>query len=80
MIFLIKQEQRASVLSRQLEIPEIEKSIRDGIKDVEKEIENTNYKIDNVAADEANLDAKIEKKKADFERNQKRLQTLKAVR
>ena len=36
--------------------------------------------IDNVASDEANLEAKIEKKRSELERNQKRLATLQAVR
>ena len=36
--------------------------------------------LDNVASDEANLEAKIEKKKNELERNQKRLQTLQSVR
>ncbi|CAG2176221.1 unnamed protein product [Oppiella nova] len=73
-------EQRASVMARQLEIPEIERSIRESIRDLQNEIENINYKIDNVAADEANLDVKIERKKAELDRNQKRLQTLRSVR
>ncbi|KAH9383862.1 hypothetical protein HPB48_025632 [Haemaphysalis longicornis] len=37
-------------------------------------------RIESVASDEANLEAKIEKKKAELERNQKRLTTLRAVR
>jgi clusterin-associated protein 1 len=73
-------EKRASVMARQLEIPEIENCIRDSIKELQNEIESINYKIDNVAADEANLDAKLEKKRAELDRNQKRLQTLRAVR
>lgn len=36
--------------------------------------------LDNVASDEANLEAKIEKKRNELERNQKRLQTLQTVR
>lgn len=36
--------------------------------------------LDNVASDEANLEAKIEKKKNELERNNKRLQTLQSVR
>ena len=36
--------------------------------------------LDNVASDEANLEAKIEKKKNELERNQKRLLTLQSVR
>ncbi|XP_054162380.1 clusterin-associated protein 1 homolog [Oppia nitens] len=73
-------EQRVSIMSRQLEIPEIEKSISESIKELQNEIQNINYKIDNVAADEANLDAKIERKKQELDRNQKRLQTLRSVR
>jgi clusterin-associated protein 1 len=44
------------------------------------EIANTKELMENVSASEANLDNKIEKKQADLERNQKRLQTLKKVR
>lgn len=36
--------------------------------------------LDNVASDEANLEAKIDKKKSELERNQKRLRTLQSVR
>ena len=36
--------------------------------------------IENVASDEANLEAKIEKKRTELERNQKRLATLQSVR
>ena len=68
------------MLNKQIEMREIESALRDTIRAVTKEIENTNYKIDNVASDEANLDAKIEKKKADLSRHQKRLAALKSVR
>ena len=36
--------------------------------------------LENSASDEANLEMKIEKKKAEFERNQKRLRSLANVR
>lgn len=36
--------------------------------------------LDNIASDEANLEAKIDKKKAELERNQKRLKSLESVR
>ena len=42
--------------------------------------QKTNHNIENVASNEANLEAKIEKKKVELERNQKRLLTLKKVR
>ena len=41
--------------------------------------QQTSKNIENVAANESNLDAKIEKKKVELERNQKRLLTLKKV-
>lgn len=36
--------------------------------------------LDNVASDEANLEAKIEKKQLELERNRKRLRSLQSVR
>merc|ERR1719334_2888968 len=47
---------------------------------VDQEIKKVQHNIENVAANEANLEAKIEKKKVELERNQKRLGTLKKVR
>lgn len=44
------------------------------------EIKKTQQAIENIASDEANLEAKMEKKKAELERNQKRLETLQSVR
>lgn len=44
------------------------------------DIKKTMNAIDNVASDEANLEAKIEKKKNELDRNQKRLSTLQSVR
>ena len=36
--------------------------------------------MDNISSDEANLQAKIEKRKSELERNQKRLKSLESVR
>lgn len=47
---------------------------------IQNEIRKTLNMLDNVASDEANLEAKIEKKKNELERNQKRLATLQSVR
>lgn len=44
------------------------------------DIKKTNMMLDNIASDEANLEAKIEKKKSELERNQKRLKSLESVR
>ena len=46
---------------------------------LEMSFQQTSKNIENVAANESNLDAKIEKKKVELERNQKRLLTLKKV-
>ncbi|KAK3579249.1 hypothetical protein CHS0354_033326 [Potamilus streckersoni] len=73
-------ELRTIAIARQLEINEVEMSLQASIKAVENEIKKTIHMLENVASDEANLEAKIEKKKNELERNQKRLQTLQTVR
>jgi clusterin-associated protein 1 len=59
---------------------EVEASMRQALETVKMEIANTKQLLENVSASEANLDSKIEKKRTELERNQKRLQTLKKVR
>jgi clusterin-associated protein 1 len=73
-------ELRNKRISRQLEMAEVEASVRQALETVKMEIANTKELMENVSASEANLDNKIEKKQAELERNQKRLQTLKKVR
>ncbi|XP_075558013.1 clusterin associated protein 1 isoform X1 [Dermacentor variabilis] len=73
-------EIRSATLSKQLEITDIEKCLQDAIKAVVEQTTELQRRIESVASDEANLEAKIEKKKAELERNQKRLATLQAVR
>ncbi|XP_071106573.1 clusterin-associated protein 1-like [Haliotis cracherodii] len=73
-------EMRVMVVGRTLEINEVEGGLQASIRAVENEIKKTLNMLDNVASDEANLEAKIEKKKTELDRNQKRLQTLQSVR
>ncbi|XP_076075448.1 clusterin-associated protein 1-like isoform X3 [Mytilus galloprovincialis] len=73
-------EQRSIVIAKSLEINEVERGMSDSIKAVENEVKKTMMMLDNVASDEANLEAKIEKKRNELERNNKRLQTLQSVR
>ncbi|XP_035695504.1 clusterin-associated protein 1-like [Branchiostoma floridae] len=73
-------EQRSVAINKPLEINEIEKHLKVSIRAVEQEIKKTEHMLNNVASDEANLDAKISKKKLELERNRKRLQTLQSVR
>ena len=73
-------EQRSIVIAKSLEINEVEKGMTDSIRAVENEVKKTMMMLDNVASDEANLEAKIEKKRNELDRNNKRLQTLQSVR
>ncbi|BFZ17815.1 hypothetical protein BsWGS_20854 [Bradybaena similaris] len=73
-------EQRAMVVARALEINEVEHGLQASIEAVRNEIKKTENNLHNVASDEANLEAKIEKRNTELERNKKRLQTLQSVR
>lgn len=73
-------EARNTALGRQLELPEVEAGIQASAKAVEAEIVRTAVLLETIAADEANLEAKIEKRRGELERNQKRLSTLQSVR
>lgn len=75
----LKEERHQSV-NNFLEFNKVEKVLKDTIFAAKQNIESTKGFIENVAATESSLDSKIEKKKSELERNQKRLQTLKKVR
>ena len=68
------------MLSKNIELNDVESSVSKASVFIKEEIEKNKKLISNVATDEANLDAKIEKKKTDLDRSQKRLATLKKVR
>nr|KAG5710381.1 hypothetical protein BaRGS_022199 [Batillaria attramentaria] len=73
-------EMRTMVVGRSLELNEVETGLQASIQAVQQDIQKTLTMLDNVASDEANLEAKIEKRKNELERNNKRLQTLQSVR
>lgn len=73
-------EARNSAIARQLEIHEVEKGVSASRSQVENEIKKTVAMLENIASDEANLEAKIDKKRGELERNEKRLSTLQSVR
>ncbi|RLV89523.1 hypothetical protein DV515_00014845 [Chloebia gouldiae] len=73
-------EARTESIGRPLEINEAEKVMKIAINSVLEEVQKTKDMLNNVALDEANLEAKIEKRKLELERSQKRLQTLQSVR
>uniref|UniRef100_A0A8C5MPQ4 U1 small nuclear ribonucleoprotein 70 kDa n=1 Tax=Leptobrachium leishanense TaxID=445787 RepID=A0A8C5MPQ4_9ANUR len=73
-------ELRTAAIARPLEINETEKVLRSSIKEVLEQVQKMKDFISNGTSDEANLESKIEKRKQDLERTQKRLQTLHTVR
>lgn len=73
-------ELRTSAIAKPLELNELENGIKKSVISVQSDIKKTNQMLDNIASDEANLEAKIEKKKQELERNQKRLRSLETVR
>ncbi|XP_032560169.1 clusterin-associated protein 1 isoform X1 [Chiroxiphia lanceolata] len=73
-------EARTESIARPLEINEAEKVMKIAIDSVLEQVQKTKDMLNNVALDESNLEAKIEKRKLELERSQKRLQTLQSVR
>uniref|UniRef100_A0A6I8PWZ3 Clusterin associated protein 1 n=1 Tax=Xenopus tropicalis TaxID=8364 RepID=A0A6I8PWZ3_XENTR len=73
-------EQRTAAIARPLEMNDTEKVLRTSIKEVLEQVQKMKDLLSNVASDEQNLEAKIEKRKQELERNRKRLQTLQTVR
>ncbi|XP_056643134.1 clusterin-associated protein 1 isoform X3 [Diorhabda sublineata] len=70
---------RHKSIVRQFELSEVESGIREAIKLINIEVEETKQLIENVAATEASLDSKIEKRNVEIGRYEKRLQALKKV-
>ncbi|XP_041634173.1 clusterin-associated protein 1 homolog isoform X3 [Cheilinus undulatus] len=73
-------EIRTSAIARPLDINEIEKALRASIKEVLESVEKYEDLTRKAVSDQTILDAKIEKKRQELERNHKRLQMLKSVR
>ncbi|KAK9746080.1 Clusterin-associated protein-1 [Popillia japonica] len=66
--------------AKQYEVGDVEEGIKKAIESIKQEIADTKQLIDNVSATESSLDAKIERRKVEIDRYEKRLQTLKKVR
>ncbi|KFO83551.1 Clusterin-associated protein 1, partial [Buceros rhinoceros silvestris] len=73
-------EARTEAIARPLDLNEAEKAMKTAIACVLDEVQKTQDTLNNVALDEAILDAKIEKRKLELERSQKRLETLQSIR
>lgn len=73
-------EERKAAISRPVDVEELEVGVKRSISTVHGEIEKVTHMLENLASDEANLELRVEKKKQDLERNQKRLKSLANVR
>eukprot|EP01112_Ceratiomyxa_fruticulosa_P019605 TRINITY_DN6460_c0_g1_i2.p1 TRINITY_DN6460_c0_g1~~TRINITY_DN6460_c0_g1_i2.p1 ORF type:complete len:458 (-),score=123.84 TRINITY_DN6460_c0_g1_i2:89-1462(-) len=73
-------EARSKATARPLDTEEVENAIKLKIRSVNENITSLTEKLENLAADEANLEAKIEKKKGELERTKQRLRSLQGVR
>jgi len=71
---------RNTSISRPMDLNEIEKNVQALIAEVGAGVEKTRSQLENIASDEANLSAKITKRKAELTRNTSRLKNLEAVR
>lgn len=71
---------RADAMAKPLDVDQIEIGVQKGIDMLSEEIEKVVSMMGNLDADEANLASKIEKKRMDLERNNKRLRALESVR
>lgn len=73
-------ESRQRVVGSDLDLEQVERDMRTQIATLSESVSTVNRQIADIASDEANLEAKIEKKRADLERNQQRLKSLTTVR
>ncbi|KAA3677924.1 clusterin-associated protein 1 [Paragonimus westermani] len=73
-------EARDRSIRRQLDSAWVEQCVADARDALHGQVEKTETALVNVAADEATLDGKIEKKRSELDRNRKRLATLQSVR
>ncbi|TGZ58153.1 hypothetical protein CRM22_009760 [Opisthorchis felineus] len=73
-------ESRDSSIRRQLDSSWVEECVAAARDALRSQVQKTESSLINIAADEAALDDKIEKKRNELERNRKRLSTLQSVR
>jgi clusterin-associated protein 1 len=71
---------RTSVLANTLEMNHMESLVAEAMSNMQKQIEATQKALENFTLDESNLKSKIEKKKAELDRIEKRLGSMHGVR
>ncbi|XP_059056920.1 clusterin-associated protein 1 [Achroia grisella] len=73
-------EQREQALSRPLDMAAMESCLRRALETVSGKVANGREQIDNVAASESALDAKLERRRAELQRAEKRLHTVQKIK
>ena len=73
-------EARQRALAKPLNMETIERAVQDSITQLTDEVDKMNTQLQQLSADEGSLQSRIEKKKAELERAEKRLKSLQAVR
>ena len=68
------------MIAKPFELDDIEKSVKTSVETLKKQLKETLSAFENLQADESNLISKIEKKKIEFDRAEKRLKSLQGVR
>eukprot|EP00002_Diphylleia_rotans_P024677 TRINITY_DN4879_c0_g1_i4.p1 TRINITY_DN4879_c0_g1~~TRINITY_DN4879_c0_g1_i4.p1 ORF type:complete len:398 (+),score=109.17 TRINITY_DN4879_c0_g1_i4:187-1380(+) len=71
---------RTRAIARPLDLDAMERLIKESIQQVIEETNSVTTAMSNISSDEVNLEQKIEKRKGELERNQKRLKNLQGVR
>ncbi|CAF1140682.1 unnamed protein product [Didymodactylos carnosus] len=73
-------EARQEVINRSMELSEVEEGIKEAARAAKRELEKHQKMIDNVQIDEQALDEKIQKRREEKDRHQRRLDMLRSVR
>lgn len=71
---------RGAVISRPFDLGEMGAAVNELIKQIRDQSTNIQSTLENLSSDEATLLGKIEKKKIELERAEKRLKSLQVVR
>nr|XP_026486663.1 clusterin-associated protein 1 [Vanessa tameamea] len=73
-------EQRDKALSRPLDMSSLEAALNRAVESVAGQVAAVREQIDNVASSEAALDAKLERRRAELQRAEKRLHTVQKIK
>ncbi|KAL7748288.1 hypothetical protein RI367_006247 [Sorochytrium milnesiophthora] len=73
-------DNRYHVISRPVNLAETEQAVKQQLRQMTEQIAATQAAMENLQGDEGNLTSKIEKKKLELERREKRLKSLQSVR